>query len=281
MLFVGEVFCGQAPVPRDRQRNLQPGKPERIGDFTVTALPVDHSIFGAVAFLIEAAGHRVLYSGDLRLHGRKPGMTRSLVEAATAALLDLLLIEGAHLSRCVDATATTEWELESHISELISGTPALTLAFFSPQHLDRLVTFYKATRHAGRTLVIDLYAAFVTHLLCSEAAIPDPACGAASPVCPAAAPVSGPATPASAPATPVWGSAMVGLQNKAVAAAQGEERAAAQQQRGAGGLGDGLDEKGVVAALGSLAGERARGVAGEVGVAGIVHGHPTIGIDIA
>ena len=74
MLFVGEVFCGQAPVPRDRQRKLQPGKPERIGDFTVTALPVDHSVFGAVAFLIEAAGRRVLYSGDLRLHGRKPGM---------------------------------------------------------------------------------------------------------------------------------------------------------------------------------------------------------------
>ena len=177
MLLVGEVFCGQTPVPRDRQRKLQPGKPERIGDFTVTALPVDHSVFGAVAFLIEAAGRRVLYSGDLRLHGRKPGMTRSLIEAATAAPLDLLLIEGTHLSRCVDATATTEWELESQISELINSAPGLTLAFFSPQHLDRLVTFYKATRDAGRTLVIDLYAAFVMHLLRSEAAIPDPACG--------------------------------------------------------------------------------------------------------
>lgn len=177
MLLAGEVFCGQPPVPRDRQRKLQPGKPERIGDFTVTALPVDHSIFGAVAFLIEAAGRRVLYSGDLRLHGRKPGMTRHLVEVATAAPLDLLLIEGTHLSRSMDATATTEWELENQISDLISGAPGLALAFFSPQHLDRLVTFYKATRRAGRTLVIDLYAAFVMHLLRSEAGIPDPARG--------------------------------------------------------------------------------------------------------
>ncbi len=177
MLLAGEVFCGQPPVPRDRQRKLQPGKPQRIGDFTITALPVDHSIFGAVAFLIEAAGRRVLYSGDLRLHGRKPGMTRRLIEAATAAPLDLLLIEGTHLSRCMDATATTEWDLETQISALISGAPSLALAFFSPQHLDRLVTFYKATRKAGRTLIIDLYAAFVMHLLRSEAGIPDPARG--------------------------------------------------------------------------------------------------------
>ena len=41
-----------------------------------------------VGFLIEAAGCRVLYTGDLRLHGRKPGMTAGLIKAATAAPLD-------------------------------------------------------------------------------------------------------------------------------------------------------------------------------------------------
>ena len=99
MLLAGEVFCGQSPLPRDRKCTLALRRPERIGDITVTALPVDHSIFGAVAFLIEAAGRRVLYSGDLRLHSREPGLTRGLVEAATTAPLDLLLIEGTHLSR--------------------------------------------------------------------------------------------------------------------------------------------------------------------------------------
>ena len=53
MLLAGEVFCRQPPLPRARQRKLACGRPERIGDFTVTALPVDHSVFGAVAFLIE------------------------------------------------------------------------------------------------------------------------------------------------------------------------------------------------------------------------------------
>ena len=177
MLLAGEVFCGQAKLPRARQNTLVPGQPQQIGEFTVTALPVDHSVFGAVAFLIEAAGRRVLYSGDLRLHGRKPGMTRALVQTATAAPLDLLLIEGTHLSRDVDALAETEWDLEKRIVQLIARAPSLVLAFFSPQHLDRLVTFYKAARRAGRTFVVDLYGAFVMHLLRSETGIPDPARG--------------------------------------------------------------------------------------------------------
>jgi ribonuclease J len=178
MLLAGEVFCGQHRLPRERKRTLVPGQPKRVGDFTVTALPVDHSVFGAVAFLIEAEGRRVLYSGDLRLHGRKPGMTAGLIKAAVVEPLDLLLIEGTHLSRPVDAVATTGWDLEKEICGLIAAAPSLVLAFLSPQHLDRLVTFYKAARHAGRTFVIDLYAAFVMHLLRSEVDIPDPAEGA-------------------------------------------------------------------------------------------------------
>ena len=177
MLLAGEVFCYQPPLPRDRQRIIEPGKPVCIGDFTVTSLPVDHSVFGAVAFLVEAAGRRVLYSGDLRLHGRKPGMTRSLIESATSAPLDLLLIEGTHLSRSAEALPTKERELETQIFDLIAAAPSLALALFSPQHLDRLVTFYKASHRAGRTFVIDLYAAFVIHLLRSEVRIPDPAHG--------------------------------------------------------------------------------------------------------
>ncbi len=177
MLLAGEVFCRQTPLPRERQRIMKPGKPECIGDLNVTALSVDHSVFGAVAFLVEAAGRRVLYSGDLRLHGRKPGMTQSLIEAATSAPLDLLLIEGTHLSRSADAAPTKERDLENQIFDLIAAAPSLALAFFSPQHLDRLVTFYKASRRAGRTFVIDFYGAFVMHLLRSEVGIPDPASG--------------------------------------------------------------------------------------------------------
>jgi ribonuclease J len=81
MMLAGAKFARQPTLPRQRHREIPSGQPIQIGDFTVTAFSVDHSIYGAQAFLIEAEGKVVLYSGDLRMHGRKPGMHRSLVEA--------------------------------------------------------------------------------------------------------------------------------------------------------------------------------------------------------
>ena len=74
MLMVSSLYAGQANLSGDRQYPMKAGVPVTLGDITVTAFDVDHAVFGSCAFLIEAAGKRVLYSGDLRLHGRKPGM---------------------------------------------------------------------------------------------------------------------------------------------------------------------------------------------------------------
>ncbi len=67
MLMAGSLFAGQHGVPKAREKILTPGKPRRIGDFSVTAFSVDHSSYGSVAFLIEAGGKRIVYSGDLRV----------------------------------------------------------------------------------------------------------------------------------------------------------------------------------------------------------------------
>ena len=42
-----------------------------VGDFKIQSYLVDHSAFDARAFLIEAEGKRLFYSGDFRGHGRK------------------------------------------------------------------------------------------------------------------------------------------------------------------------------------------------------------------
>ncbi|MFH1317838.1 MAG: MBL fold metallo-hydrolase, partial [Candidatus Omnitrophota bacterium] len=41
-----------------------------VGDFKIIPYLVDHSAFDALAFLIEAEGKRLFYSGDFRGHGR-------------------------------------------------------------------------------------------------------------------------------------------------------------------------------------------------------------------
>jgi ribonuclease J len=45
---------------------------------------------------------------------------------------------------------------------------------FSPQNVDRLVSYYRAAVRSGRTLVLDPYAAFILHLIGGECKVPDP-----------------------------------------------------------------------------------------------------------
>jgi ribonuclease J len=155
------------------QHTVEARKPVQIGDITVTPYAVDHSAFDSMAFLLEADGHRLLYSGDLRMHGRKPGMATVMVKAVTRQPLDALVMEGTNLSSG-RPPGKTEVELEGEILERIKEASGLVLASFSPMHVDRMVTFFKATRDAGRKLVLDVYGAFVMYLAAGQIKIPIP-----------------------------------------------------------------------------------------------------------
>lgn len=173
MMKAGAKFALQPVLPHGRHRELKSGTPVRIGDFAVTAYSVDHSIYGAQAFLIEAGEKKVLYSGDLRMHGREPGMHRSLIDAVSSRNIDVLLMEGTHIGH-QDHKGANEYQLEDQITELIKSASGITLASFSPQHGDRLVGFLWATRKAGKQFVADAYTAFVMHLIASETSVPRP-----------------------------------------------------------------------------------------------------------
>jgi len=150
-----------------------PAKPQRIGDITVTAFLVDHSSYGSVAFLVEAGGKQIVYSGDLRLRGRKPEMARVLLKAIRKAPLDLLIMEGTSLSRGQEP-GLSEQDVETLLVKSLKQTPGLALAMFSPQNVDRLVSYYRAAIRTCRTLVLDPYAVFILYLIKSECKVPDP-----------------------------------------------------------------------------------------------------------
>ncbi len=173
MLMSGSLFAEQHDVPRTRQKILLPEKPEQIGAFSVTAFLVDHSSYGSLAFLIEAGGKRIVYSGDLRLHGRKPNMAKVLLKAIRKAPLDLLIMEGTSLSRGKEP-GVSEKDVETQLVASLKETTGLALAMFSPQNVDRLVSYYRAVIRTGRTLVLDPYAAFILYLIKSECKVPDP-----------------------------------------------------------------------------------------------------------
>lgn len=173
MMLAGAVFGQQKELARERFREVRSRQPFEVGDFRITPYVVDHSSFGSLAFLVEADGKRILYSGDIRRHGRKPGMMRDLIRDVGTQQKDVLLMEGTHFGGN-RTKGKTEYELEEEIVELVSSAPALVLACFSPLDVDRLVTYYRSARRTGRVFVTDAYAAFVMHLVSGEAAIPTP-----------------------------------------------------------------------------------------------------------
>ena len=131
--------------------------PIELGPFTVTPLIADHSAFDAYSLIVDAGGRRLLYSGDVRAHGRKRSF-EELVERPPANV-DVLLLEGTRVGDDGARSALSEQELEQKFVDLIDETPGLLLAAYSPQNIDRLVTLYRAARRSRRLLVMDLYAA--------------------------------------------------------------------------------------------------------------------------
>lgn len=154
---------------RDRQSFL-------IGPFRITPYLADHSAFDSYSLLIEAAGKRLFYSGDLRGHGWKSWAFKRLLTHPPRDI-DALLLEGTTLSRDDRGPAMTEAQLVEQIAAKCRETEGIVLAGFSGQNIDRLVTFYKATLKSGRIFVADCYIAHLLHSI-GRATLPDPTSGA-------------------------------------------------------------------------------------------------------
>jgi ribonuclease J len=178
------VYCGEAagklmrmtaevtgePLTRQLQ-HWRSGEPFQVGDFTVQPYLTDHSAFDACMLLIEAAGKRILYSGDFRRHGRKSALVDRLM-AAPPASIDVLLMEGTNLGS--DKPCVTESEVEEDFLALFKRTQGRVFVAWSAQNIDRTVTLYRACKRAGRTLVVDLYTADVLRTLAGHGRIPQP-----------------------------------------------------------------------------------------------------------
>lgn len=141
--------------------DLKHRTPISLGPFTVTPYLVDHSAYDSYAFLIEADGKRLFYSGDFRGHGRKGKLLKSFLEHPPKDI-DVLLMEGSTLGR-IDSSGSypTEDDLEHRLAAILTKSQGAALFWCSGQNIDRLVTAYKACRKAGREFVADMYTASV------------------------------------------------------------------------------------------------------------------------
>ena len=136
----------------------------KIGNFNITPYLVDHSAYEAYAFLIEADGKRLFYSGDFRAHGRKSKLFESFIQNPPQHI-DTLLMEGSCLGRDKSEQYESETELEEKFFDIFKQTRGISLIQTSSQNIDRIVTIYRACKESNRTLVMSGYTGHILQCL--------------------------------------------------------------------------------------------------------------------
>ena len=157
-----QVFLGKDRFTLDFH-DLKAWQPCTIGEFTITPYLVDHSATDAYAFLIEAEGKRLFYSGDLRSHGRKGKLFDNLIQQPIRDI-DLLFLEGTMMHRKNDLFPN-ETAVEDTIFQTIQQQKNISFLLSSSQNIDRIVSAHRACKRAGKLLVIDIYTAWVLEQL--------------------------------------------------------------------------------------------------------------------
>jgi len=162
--FWGEVI---------RQKKLDSHPLDDIGkcSFNLRCFPVDHSIPGACAWGIETSSGWVIYSGDLRLHGKRSKLTEAFMREASQLHPRALVLEGTNVNK---ATNIAEQEVYKNALKAIDSARGLVIADFPARDVDRLLTFLRVARDTRRKLAIlprDAYLLKTMRLL--EPEIPD------------------------------------------------------------------------------------------------------------
>ena len=148
-------ILGDDPTKPLEKHPLKSGQSCEVADIKVTAYTVDHSAYGACAYLIECDGKRILYSGDIRLHGVKGVLYKNLPKD-----VDYLLLEGTNVLRV--KSNPTERDIENQFVEAFNDAPdALHLVWCSAKNIDRICALFRACIRCDKTLAIDPYTANV------------------------------------------------------------------------------------------------------------------------
>lgn len=158
LLKISSIFPPMAAAP-ENSKLLEAWKAIKIGPFKVTPYLMDHSAPDAMAFLIEMEGKKLFYSGDFRATGRKKVVFENLIKHPPKNI-DYLICEGTMLDR-LNEHPMLEQDIEEQLVGILRESDQPVFLFASGQNIDRLVTAFRSCKRSGRTLIIDLYTAYI------------------------------------------------------------------------------------------------------------------------
>ena len=150
-------------------------------DISFMPVSVDHSVPGSYAFIVEADGQKIAYTGDIRMHGRHPEKSEAFLRVLKETAIDALICEGTHavpeggdpeakmveqvsyaLSRKlggqapgrVQVGAESEADLDKALTDTVEAAEGLVVVEIPPIDLERLYSVWRAAQAAGRIFVI-------------------------------------------------------------------------------------------------------------------------------
>ena len=124
-----------------------------IGQLTVRPFPVDHSIEGAHAYAVKTSAGWVVYTGDIRMHGRRGHQTRAFAEAVRNLKPIALICEGTRVSPN-QSVSSTEQIVSEKSQQAVIQSDGLVIADFGPRNVERLISFLNIANRTDRYLVV-------------------------------------------------------------------------------------------------------------------------------
>jgi ribonuclease J len=149
--FPGELKVGYSKEQEDREFcNLEHKKAQTIeNELTVTGFNVDHSIPGSMACLVESKDSQVVYTGDIRFHGRSG---YDLGAELSGLAPDIMFCEGTRIDQ---EEPDDEKRVEADLTDIFSSCEGLAMVGFTWKDIDRYETVRNAAINSGRIPVFD------------------------------------------------------------------------------------------------------------------------------
>lgn len=158
--FVKFGFISQMP----KNTMVIADKKSTLGNFRVTAVPVDHDIPGATSFFIETPKGLVIYTGDLFFKGINKEKTLDFVKKAKMEKPYILITEGTRIN-WGSIASLTEDEIQEDIKLIAKTFNGMIIANPYEPHAARIYSFYKVAKDLKKKLVLTLpYVYSLTYL---------------------------------------------------------------------------------------------------------------------
>ncbi|MEM0203815.1 MAG: MBL fold metallo-hydrolase [Archaeoglobaceae archaeon] len=161
-----DFLCKKPGQEAKNAKKLEAGEvcclDEKELGFEIKAFEVDHSIYGATAFILQG-DTSLAYTGDIRLQGKNAEKTRDFVKNAKNA--SILIIEGTRVSKEPSESEVSEKEVYDRCLDIVRQTKGLVIADFSPRNFERLEIFKEIANKTSRELVVTAKDAYMLYAI--------------------------------------------------------------------------------------------------------------------